>query len=98
MSFSPRFDATSALSRANRPRAVHETIRIAPLALSSSALKLHVCAVVSSIYEQRPGLVTDAYLVDISDGIDSLVDELCGTGIWSRCDGGYAISEREVRR
>jgi hypothetical protein len=66
--------------------------------LTRAALRLHVYAVVVSIYDEHPGLVTRAYLAGIGQDTDDLVLELCCSGLWSVTECGYLIAPPEVLR
>lgn len=66
-------------------------------ALSSGALKLHVCAVLVTIDTDHAGQIPDRYLGGLPDAALN-VWELCLAGAWTRVDQGYRVREDEVAR
>ena len=66
--------------------------------LSAEALKLHVFAVLTTIYEGHPGVVRRRYLEGIADDLTDPVRELCAAGLWGSRPDRYVVPEAEVRR
>ena len=66
--------------------------------LSAEALKLHVFAVLTTIYEGHPGVVRWRYLEGIADDLTDPVRELCAARLWASRPDRYVVPEAEVRR
>jgi hypothetical protein len=95
----PQSGRTPRTARAgSRPVIAHEPSVTSPPRISAAALKLHVFAVLVSIYQEHPGLVTRAYLAGISDDTDLAILDLCSAGLWTYTEDGYVVPDQEVRR
>lgn len=82
----------------SHPVVMHGAVVGQPRRIGPAALRLHVFAVIVSIHDGRPGLVTHEYLAGIRGELDLPVRQLCSVGLWQFTERGYVVADDEVRR